>query len=72
MWELAVGDRRRARSRRDASIGMAPWDAGPFLTIVTEAGGRFTTFEGEATVHGGSGISSNGLLHEEVMRELSG
>ena len=25
---------------------------GPFLTIVTEAGGRFTTFQGEATVHG--------------------
>jgi histidinol-phosphatase len=51
---------------------MAPWDAGPFLTIVTEAGGRFTTLEGQSTVHGGSGISSNGILHEEVLRELVG
>ena len=49
---------------------MNPWDAGPFLTIVTEAGGRFTTREGETTIHGGSGISTNGLLHEEVLREL--
>jgi len=50
---------------------MAPWDAGPFLTIATEAGGRFTTRAGESTIHGGSGISSNGRLHDEVLRELS-
>jgi histidinol-phosphatase len=51
---------------------MNSWDAGPFLTIVTEAGGRFTTLQGEATVHGGSGVSTNGHLHEEVLRELTG
>jgi histidinol-phosphatase len=49
---------------------MAPWDAGPFLTIVTEAGGSFTTLAGVATLHGGSGVSTNGTLHEEVLREL--
>ena len=43
---------------------------GSFLIIATEAGGRFTTREGEPTIHGGSGISTNGLLHEEVLREL--
>ena len=50
---------------------MAPWDAGPFLTIVTEAGGKFTTLSGEATVHGGSGVSSNGVLHERLLKNLS-
>jgi histidinol-phosphatase len=49
---------------------MKSWDAGPFLTIAAEAGGRFTTREGEATIHGGSGISTNGILHDEVLREL--
>ena len=51
---------------------MAPWDAGPFLTILTEAGGRFTTLQGEPTIHGGSGVSSNGTLHEDILRELVG
>ena len=51
---------------------MAPWDAGPFLTILTEAGGRFTTLQGQPTIHGGSGVSSNGILHEEILRELVG
>ena len=72
-WGDCYGHALVATGRIEAQVDpvMAPWDAGPFLTIVTEAGGRFTTFEGEATVHGGSGISSNGLLHEEVLRELS-
>ena len=51
---------------------MAPWDAGPFLTILTEAGGLFTTLGGEVTLHGGSGVSSNGLIHKKVLTELDG
>jgi histidinol-phosphatase len=46
------------------------WDAAPFLTIITEAGGRFTSRDGEATIHGGSGISTNGALHDEVLERL--
>ena len=63
-----------ATGRIEAQVDpiMAPWDAGPFLTIASEAGGRFTTLEGDTTVHGGSGISSNGLLHDEILRELAG
>ena len=40
--------------------------------IATEAGGKFTTLDGKATIHGGSGIGTNGLLHDEVLRELAG
>ena len=48
------------------------WDAGPLLTIVTEAGGRFTSVAGDASIDGGSGVSTNGLLHGEVLRTLTG
>jgi histidinol-phosphatase len=72
-WGDCYGHALVATGRVEAQVDpvMAPWDAGPFLTIATEAGGKFTTFEGRATVHGGSGVSSNGLLHEEVLRELA-
>ena len=51
---------------------LSPWDAGPLLTILEEAGGRFTSLEGEATIHGGSGVSTNGTLHAEVLALLRG
>ena len=72
-WGDCYGHALVATGRTEAQVDplMAPWDAGPFLTILTEAGGRFTTREGEETVHGGSGISSNGLLHDEILRELT-
>ncbi len=48
------------------------WDAGPLLTILTEAGGKFTSVAGEARIDGGSGVSTNGLLHDEALRLLAG
>lgn len=58
----------RAEVMVDPSFSL--WDAAPFLTILTEAGGRFTSREGEATIHGGSGISTNGAFHDEVLERL--
>ena len=73
-WGDCYGHALVATGRIEAQVDpvMAPWDAGPFLTIVTEAGGRFTTLGGQATVHGGSGVSSNGGLHGEVLGGLGG
>jgi histidinol-phosphatase len=48
------------------------WDFAPIVVIVTEAGGRVTQVDGSAPVHGGSLVSSNGLVHEEVLRGLAG
>jgi histidinol phosphatase-like enzyme (inositol monophosphatase family) len=72
-WGDCYGHALVATGRIEAQVDpvMAPWDAGPFLTIVTEAGGRFTTLAGEATLHGGSGVSSNGHLHDYVLGELA-
>lgn len=73
-WGDCYGHALVATGRIEVQVDpiMAPWDAGPFLTIAREAGGRFTTFEGEETVHGGSGVSSNARLHDEVLEILAG
>ena len=45
-----------------------PWDLAPLGLIVEEAGGRSTTITGERTIYKGRFVSTNGLLHEEVLR----
>ena len=40
--------------------------------IVTEAGGRFTSLEGEARPDGGSVVCTNGHLHDDVLAQLGG
>lgn len=47
---------------------MNSWDCAALLPIVQEAGGTFTDWSGVSTIHGGSAISTNGLLFDEVMR----
>lgn len=49
---------------------VAWWDMAPILVIVQEAGGRFTNLAGEARADGGSGVSTNGALHDEVLEAL--
>ena len=47
-----------------------PWDLAPLGIIVEEAGGKATTVEGERTIYKGRFVSTNGLLHEEVLKLL--
>jgi histidinol-phosphatase len=51
---------------------LSPWDAAPFVPILQEAGGRFTDRDGIVRLDGGSGISSNGILHTQILEILSG
>jgi histidinol-phosphatase len=46
------------------------WDLAALQVIVEEAGGRFTSLDGEARPDGGSVVCSNGLLHDEVLAGL--
>jgi len=48
------------------------WDLAPLDLLVREAGGRFTDLTGEPGPHGGSAVATNGLLHPQVLRALSG
>ena len=50
------------------AIGVSVWDLAAVRVIVEEAGGRFTDQAGVARIDGGSAISSNGHLHDELLR----
>lgn len=47
------------------------WDLAALWPIITEAGGRLTTWEGADRI-GDSAIATNGLLHEPVITALRG
>jgi histidinol-phosphatase len=57
-----------------AEIGTDPeanlWDLAAPSIIVQEAGGRFTALDGTDGPAAGSGVASNGLLHEAALAEL--
>ena len=62
--------------RGAADLMMEPslriWDWASIVVIVEEAGGRVTTFEGEEPSDGSSLLTTNGVVHEEAVRRLSG
>ena len=47
-----------------------PWDLAPLGIIVEEAGGRSTNAKGERSIYTGQLISTNGKIHEEVLKLL--
>lgn len=49
-----------------------PYDIAPLKIIVEEAGGQFTSIKGENSIRGGSAISSNRILHEELRKLVAG
>jgi histidinol-phosphatase len=49
-----------------------PWDVAAAQVLVTEAGGRFSDLSGKPRFDGGSALSTNGLLHDEVLAVLRG
>lgn len=51
---------------------LSAWDIVAPACIVTEAGGRVTTWDGGPVVRGGSVLSSNGRVHDAVARALRG
>ena len=50
---------------------MQVWDYAPVQIVVEEAGGRCTTFGGDAPHPDGSFVATNGLLHDEVVALLA-
>ncbi len=47
------------------------WDFAAVQLIVEEAGGRCSTFDGGVPAHDASFVSSNGLVHDEIVASLS-
>ena len=67
-WQHMLVAEGRLDFALEASVNL--WDLAAVQLIVEEAGGRFTDFAGVARPDGGSGLSSNGLLHDEVLAAL--
>ncbi|HEX2373500.1 MAG TPA: inositol monophosphatase family protein, partial [Actinomycetota bacterium] len=49
---------------------VALWDLAALQVIVEEAGGRFTDLGGAPTPAGGSAVTTNGRLHDQVLTTL--
>jgi histidinol-phosphatase len=63
-------------ARGSAEIMVEPelrvWDWAALHVIVEEAGGRISAFDGGPLVDHGSVLTTNGLLHDELVAQLSG
>ena len=68
-WPDAYGHVLVATGRADLMLDpiMNVWDCAPLLPLVEEAGGSFTDWQNRPTIQGGDAISTNGLLHEELL-----
>jgi len=68
-WGDGYGYMLVATGRAEVMIDpiMNLWDAAPLQTIIEEAGGRFTDWKGQATVHAGESIATNGHVLDEVL-----
>jgi histidinol phosphatase-like enzyme (inositol monophosphatase family) len=58
-----------AAGRLDLSVNLLdkPWDCAAAACIVSEAGGRYSDVCGRKSVHNGSIVLTNGILHNEVL-----
>jgi histidinol phosphatase-like enzyme (inositol monophosphatase family) len=68
-WGDGYGYALVATGRVEAMVDpvAAIWDVAAMPVIIGEAGGKFTDFTGTPSIEGGSGVATNGLLHEEVL-----
>ncbi|NLT25580.1 MAG: histidinol phosphatase [Microbacteriaceae bacterium] len=51
-------------------VGLAAYDMAALVPIIEEAGGTFTSIDGEPGCWGGSAVATNGVLHDEVLGVL--
>ena len=77
VWRArAIGDMWSYMLVAEGAIDIAgefdlqPYDMAALQPIIEEAGGRFTSVDGEEGPWHGSALATNGLLHEEVLRRL--
>lgn len=72
-WGDAYGHILVASGRAEMMVDpfMKFWDYAPLKLIVEESGGTFTDLTGVPTIYSGSAISTNGILHSEVLAHLS-
>jgi histidinol phosphatase-like enzyme (inositol monophosphatase family) len=72
-WGDGYGYLLVATGRAEVMIDpeMNVWDTAALLPVLEEAGGRFTDWRGERTIHSGDAVGSNGRLDAEILAILS-
>jgi histidinol-phosphatase len=53
------------------AVGVATWDLAAVQVVVEEAGGRFSDFAGEPRFDSASAVTSNGLLHDDLLAAVA-
>jgi histidinol-phosphatase len=53
------------------AVGVSEWDLAAMQVVVEEAGGRFSDYAGSSRIDGGTALSSNGLLHDALLRGVA-
>jgi histidinol-phosphatase len=73
-WGDGYGYLLVATGRAEVMIDprLHPWDAAAVEVVVSEAGGRFSDWQGGAGIDSGDGLATNGLVHDEVMELIRG
>ncbi len=69
-WQYMLVAEGLAEVASDPSAKL--WDFAAPMLVVQEAGGRFSDFTGRETAGGGSGLASNGTLHDAALAILTG
>jgi fructose-1,6-bisphosphatase/inositol monophosphatase family enzyme len=72
-WGDGYGYALVATGRIDAMCDpvVARWDVAPMPVILREAGGRFTDLDGQPGADGGSGLATNGHLHDAWLERFA-
>jgi myo-inositol-1(or 4)-monophosphatase len=72
-WTDAYGYLLVATGRIEIMLDpiMEPYDCGPFVPILKEAGGYFGDWRGNRTIFGREGLATNAALQQEVLELLA-
>src|SRR5262249_26137823 len=68
-WGDAYGYVLVATGRAEVMLDpvVSVWDVAAPLPVISEAGGTFTDWSGEQTIHSGEAIATNGLVYAQLM-----
>lgn len=71
-WGDCYGYMLVATGRADIMVDpkLSVWDAAAVQPIIEEAGGTFTDWAGQPSIHTGNAVATNGVLHEQVLKTL--
>ena len=72
-WGDGYGYSLIATGRADVMVDPVAelYDVAPYPVILAEAGGRFSSLDGDPSPEAGSGVASNGILHDDLLKLLS-